>query len=143
MTTAAYNGVTGEYEYSAHLISEVSRSLGRDTFVFWPSVPAYLLVGKRTTCCSEGICCQSQLCPGVNQSLTRMTSAGMHRWLRIVDPLIPDAELRPVAMTKFDILKYVLTPTADGIPGSDASPLHPGDYGLFRPCFIVCDGCYL
>ncbi|KAF8514145.1 hypothetical protein JB92DRAFT_3115792 [Gautieria morchelliformis] len=112
MTTATNDGVTGDYEYCEHLISEVSRNLGRDTFVFWPCVPAFLLVG-------------------VNQKLTGMTSAGMRRWLHLVNPIMPDAELRPVAMRKFDILRYTVIPTAETIPALDTTPLHSGDYGLF------------
>jgi hypothetical protein len=36
-----------------HILSKVSRTLGRDTFVFWPSVPARLLVGERMISGSE------------------------------------------------------------------------------------------
>jgi hypothetical protein len=71
-----------------------------------------------------------------------MTSAGLRRWLRIVNPYMPDAELRPVAMRKFDIMKYTVIPRADTIDALDASPLPSGDYGLFRPFVLICDSCY-
>ncbi|KAF8514144.1 hypothetical protein JB92DRAFT_2920312, partial [Gautieria morchelliformis] len=44
---------------------------------------------------------------------------------------MPEAELRPVAMRKFDILRYTVIPTAETIPALDTSPLHSGYYGLF------------
>jgi hypothetical protein len=35
-----------DHRYCTHILSKRSRALDRDTFVFWPSLPADLLVGK-------------------------------------------------------------------------------------------------
>ncbi|KAF8494491.1 hypothetical protein JB92DRAFT_3147118 [Gautieria morchelliformis] len=45
---------------------------------------------------------------------------------------MPDAELRPAAVRKFDILRYTVVPRADALTALDTSPLPSGDYGLFR-----------
>jgi hypothetical protein len=68
-----------------------------------------------------------------------MTNVGLHRWLRIVHPYMPDAELRPVVIGKFGIMQYIVTPKADAINALNASPLPSGDYGLFRSFVFICD----
>jgi hypothetical protein len=71
-----------------------------------------------------------------------VTSAGLHRWLRIALPYLADSELRPVAVRKFDVLRYTIVRRADALSALDTSPLPSGDYGLFRPLVFVCHSCY-
>jgi hypothetical protein len=140
MTATTNDGVTVEDRYCTHILSERSRSLGRDTFVFWSAVPSLLLVGKHLLLFT-GNCCQAQLRLGVNQRLTHMTSEGLHRWLRLIMPYMPDTELRPVAVRKIDVMRHAVDPS-DVIIALDTFPLPSGDYGLFCPFALMCDSWY-
>ncbi|KAF8475404.1 hypothetical protein JB92DRAFT_1894083 [Gautieria morchelliformis] len=113
MTATSNDGVIDEDRFCTHIRSKRSVALDRDTFVFWSSAPSNLLVG-------------------LNQRLTHATIAGLHRWMRTVLPYMPDAELRPAAVRKFDVLRYTVVPRADALTALDTSPLPSGDYGLFR-----------
>ncbi|KAF8512413.1 hypothetical protein JB92DRAFT_3117172 [Gautieria morchelliformis] len=95
-----HDGVIDERRYCAHIRSEWSCALDRDTFVFW-------------------------------SRLTHATIAGLYRWMRIALPYMQDTELRPVAVRKFDVLKYSVVHRADALTALDTSPLPSGDYGLF------------
>ncbi|KAF8475406.1 hypothetical protein JB92DRAFT_3134603 [Gautieria morchelliformis] len=101
------DGVIDEDRYCTHIRSEWSRALDRDTFIFWSSAPSNLLIG-------------------LNQRLTHATISGLHRWMRIVAPSMPDAELRPAAVRKFDVLRYTVVPRADALTALDTSPLSSG-----------------
>jgi hypothetical protein len=70
-----------------------------------------------------------------------MTSEGLHRWLRLVSPYMPDTELRPVAVRKFDVMKHAVDPS-DVIIALNTFPLPSGDYGLFCPFALMCDSCH-
>jgi hypothetical protein len=66
-----------------------------------------------------------------------MSSATLHRWLSHVRPPLPDAELRPVTVQKYDILRYAGTPRGDTIAAVDNTPLPAGDYGFFRSFSVI------
>ena len=66
---------------------------------------------------------------GLNQRLTPVTSAKLHRWVRILDPWALDFELQPVTIEKtVGVLAYAKVPIGPSIPAASTAPLVPGDY---------------
>ena len=66
---------------------------------------------------------------GLNQRLTPVTSAKLHRWVSILDPNTLDFELQPVTVEKTAaILIYEKAPAGSNIPADSIAPLPPGDY---------------
>ena len=66
---------------------------------------------------------------GLNQRLTPVTSAKLHRWVHILDPDTLDFELQPVTVKKtVAILTYEKEPAGPNIPADSTAPLPPGDY---------------
>jgi len=66
---------------------------------------------------------------GLNQRLTPVTSAKLHRWVRILDPRALDFELQPVTIKKTGaVLAYEKVPVGQSIPAASMAPLVPGDY---------------
>jgi len=105
--------MTSESKYKPpewHTPSEKSYNLRRDTFLFWPGLPAYLLIG-------------------LNQKITPVSSAKLRRWIRIIDPTSPDFDLRPVTIHKIAPFRYSAKPSGPTIPPDSTVPLPPGDYG--------------
>jgi len=66
---------------------------------------------------------------GLNQRLTPVTSAKLHRRIRILDPDTLDFELQPVTIKKaVAVLTYEKAPAGPNIPADSTAPLAPGDY---------------
>jgi len=66
---------------------------------------------------------------GLNQRLTPVTSAKLHRWILILDPDTLDFKLQPVTIKKtVAILTYEKAPAGTNISADSTAPLAPGDY---------------
>ena len=115
---------------TVHLLSKKSRRLHRDTFFFVPYLTGRLLGGEQifnwSFCHTIYMLTSSS---GLNQRLTPVTSAKLHRWVRILDPDTLDFELQPITVKKtVAILTYEKAPAGPNIPADSTAPLPPGDY---------------
>ena len=117
---------------TVHLLSKKSRRLHRDTFFFVPYLAGRLLGGElalNRSLCHVYLSSMLMSFAGLNQRLTPVTSAKLHRWVCILDPDTLDFELQPVTIKKtVAILTYEKAPAGPNIPADSTAPLAPGDY---------------
>ena len=88
----------------------------------------------------------SSLCsnsPGLNQKITPVSSAKLHRWIHIIDPQSEDFDLRPVTLERAGVFSYIATPSGPTISSESTSPLSPGDYGWFHGMVTQLGLCHL
>ncbi|KAJ7121885.1 hypothetical protein C8R43DRAFT_1239391 [Mycena crocata] len=103
-----------------HTLSRKSEDLDRDTFIF------------------INLHQSSRLFLGVNQKLTPITSATLHRWVRLMsrfnEPEI--FFLCPVSVHPAGIMSYYVVPSGPPIEPYSTEPIPPGNYGWYfdREC---------
>ncbi|KAJ7160360.1 hypothetical protein C8R46DRAFT_1223837 [Mycena filopes] len=88
-----------------HILSNKSRALGRDTFVFSSLNPT-----------------PSRLVLGFNQRLTPVSNAKIQRWVRVMTPETRDFVLCAVTVHSAGIFEYYITPS--GLLWTLPRPLH-------------------
>ncbi|KAK7002298.1 hypothetical protein R3P38DRAFT_3605217 [Favolaschia claudopus] len=99
-----------------HLLSEKSRVLERDTFIF-------LRVREK-----------SQLFMSFNQKLTPVTSATIRRWMILLlgDRDSEEFFLCPVSLSSVGIMAYAMVACGPALDPDSSQRIPPGNYGYYR-----------
>ncbi|KAJ7440364.1 hypothetical protein FB451DRAFT_1300451 [Mycena latifolia] len=104
---------SGDVPYG-HIFSQKSAELQRDTFFFahMGGFPIRLVLG-------------------LNQQITPVTSATLHRWADLMVGEHHEFFLCPVTVNPKGIMSYSMTPSGPIIPPESDDPLPPGNYGWY------------
>ncbi|SJL10824.1 uncharacterized protein ARMOST_14218 [Armillaria ostoyae] len=97
---------------SSHILSTISARLERDTFIFSTTAPTRLVLG-------------------LNQRLTPVSSATLHRWIRLITPTIKPFTLHPVTVHQFGIMSYAIELNGEDIPADSTEALPIGNYAWY------------
>ncbi|KAJ7119479.1 hypothetical protein C8R44DRAFT_788151 [Mycena epipterygia] len=104
-----------------HILSKKSAYLERDTFIF---------ITPRKI--------EAELFLGINQKMTPVTSATIHRWAEFMNDDFDTEEffLCPVIVESAGIMRYRVEPSGPAIEPYSTEPLPPGNYGWYfnREC---------
>ncbi|KAG7444595.1 uncharacterized protein BT62DRAFT_1007598 [Guyanagaster necrorhizus] len=99
---------------TSHILSSISSSLERDTFLWAYIFPSTLLIG------------------GFNSHLTPVSCATLRRWTKVLDPMRwKDFSLNRVIVHPYGVMSYGVEPVGEEIPPLSTEPLPTGDYGWF------------
>ncbi|KAK0237294.1 hypothetical protein EDD85DRAFT_1008361 [Armillaria nabsnona] len=97
---------------SSHILSTISARLERDTFIFSTTAPTRLVLG-------------------LNQRLTPVSSATLHRWVRLIIPTPKPFTLHPVTVRQFGIMSYAIELNGEDIPADSTEALPIGNYAWY------------
>ncbi|KAK0457005.1 uncharacterized protein EV420DRAFT_1550776 [Desarmillaria tabescens] len=99
---------------TSHILSKKSTRLERDTFIFSTTAPTRLVLG-------------------LNQSLTPVSSATLHRWIRLIARRISPFTFHPVTIRRFGILSYAIELKGEEISAASTESLPAGNYAWYWP----------
>ncbi|KAJ7806399.1 hypothetical protein B0H14DRAFT_3882371 [Mycena olivaceomarginata] len=108
---------------ASHVLSNKSRLLDRDTFVFASLNPS-----------------PSRLLLGFNQKLTPVSSATIQRWVRIITPKTREFVICPVVVHSIGVFEYYIEPSGPPIEATSPTLLLPGNYGLYHNDACIATG---
>ncbi|PBK88540.1 hypothetical protein ARMGADRAFT_1033906 [Armillaria gallica] len=99
---------------SPHILSTTSAQLEHDTFIFATTAPTRLVLG-------------------LNQRLTPVSSATLHRWICLIVPHVSPFTLHPVTVHPFGILSYAIELNGEEVPAASTKSLPAGNYAWYLP----------
>ncbi len=68
---------------------------------------------------------------GLNQRLTPVSSATLHRWIRLIIPAARPFTLHPVTVHQFGIMSYAIKLNGEDIPADSTEALPIGNYAWY------------